>query len=378
MRTIRNITMLAGICVLAALAVGAVAGAFRPSNEARELLTSRPWMAVWCALCGLLVAGFVVFGAFRQRVGIAAMHLGCVLVIGGTMWGSRAGHELQRRLGRDKAPLGYAIIVPGAGSAETPLYDSRLTDWPLDVGAELSAGGLIKRVDELPFELRLEGFRTDLYPPETGPWLLLLDMFFPSISQDPRVTVQAELDRANRQPMLLPKTDITLRVVSSTPAEYDGRELVQRPVVEVELVRGERREMARIEPEQGASRVGLPLVFLYHDSGDWFNHNSPAILLTRPGMDVPRNFLADVSVHSDGEQVVASTISVNHPLHYGGYHFYFAGAEGDHVLLMATSDSGWLAVWVGFVCVTGGAAWRLWLVPVYRAARRRAGRRRAS
>jgi len=371
MRTIRNITIAAGTCVLAVLAAGAVAGAFRPSDEARELLTSRPWLVVWFALCGLLAAGFVVFGAFRRRVGIAAMHLGCLLVIGGSMWGSRTGHELQRRLGRDKAPLGYAIIVPGASLPETPLYDPRLTEWPLDVGAELSAGGWIERVNVLPFELRLETLHSEFHP------ALVLNVFDSSGSPGLQ---QWLIDLAHHDPIRLPTTDITLQVLSATPAIYDGGEMTQSPAVELALTRGDRHETGRLAPADGASQAVLSLQPLYDDEQDWLGHNSPVIILSGPGPeDALREVHVDVSVHGDDRQVTRGRIAASHPLHYGGYHFYFAGAsaEGDRVLLMARSDSGWLAVWVGFVCMAGGAAWQCWLVPIYRAARHRAARRRA-
>ncbi len=354
--------MVAATCVLAALGALAVVGAFKPTDEARAMFTSWPLVALWLALCGLLAAGFVVFGVFRRRVGVAAMHAGCVLVIGGTMWGSQTGHEFQRRLGADKTPRGYAMIGPEGAGLETPLYDREM----------------MTPLGKLPLGIRLEGFRIDLYPPEAGPWLLLLDMFFPSEDLDPRATHQMQLDRATRDTVLLPMTDITLRIISSTPAVYDGRELTQRPTVLCELTRGQRMQTVKIEPRQGATRVGLPLIFLYDDQRDWFRRGSPAIVLTRPGLDLPRNYYADVSVHRDGVQVAAGTISVNRPLHYGGYHFYFDGAsaEGDYVMLVAASDSGWLAVWVGFLCMTGGVVWLFWLAPLWRAARRRIARRR--
>jgi len=370
MRTIRNITIAAGICVLVVLAAGAVAGASRSSNEARELLTSGSWLAVWFALCGLLVAGFVVFGAFRRRVGIAAMHAGCLLVIGGSMWGSPTGHALQHHLGVNKAPRGYAIIGHEIIGDDTPLYDSRLTEWPLDVGAGLSAGGWINPVDVLPFELRLEALHREFHP------ALVLNVFDSSGDMGPQ---QWLIDLAHHDPIPLPTTNATLQVLSVTPAIYDDGELAQSASVELALTRGDRHETGRLAPAGGASRAVLSLHPLYDDEQDWLDHSSPVIILFGPGPGGRAyDFHVDLSVHGEDGRVTDGTIAASHPLHYGGYYFYFAGAEGDRVLLMAASDSGWLAVWVGFVCVTGGAAWRCWLVPIYRVARRRAAGRRAS
>ena len=362
--------MIAATAALAALGVLAVVGAFTGDDEAREMFTSWPLVAFWFLLCGLLAAGFIVFGSFRRRIGMAAMHVGCVLVIAGSMWSSQAGHELQGWLGIDKAPRGCAILESRPAATKTMLYDERLKELPVEAAARLVSTGMAQPFAELPFQLRLQAFRTDLYPPENGPWVLLLDMFFQGLFPDAHITVQEEIDLANRVPMHAPAAGITLQVLSVTPAIYDGLELTQRPAVVLELTRGERRKTLTITPEQGAARAGRALIPLYDSEQDWLAHHSPAIILARP--DVARNFHTDVSVHRDGRQVASHTISVNHPLHYGGYHFYFTNIDADeqHVLVAVVSDSGWLAVWIGFACITGGAVWRFWLTPLWRAARR--------
>ena len=82
-----------------------------------------------------------------------------------------------------------------------------------------------------------------------------------------------------------------------------------------------------------------------------------------------------VQVMSEGYRTYRKTIEVNHPLHYGGYHFYQKGHDTDdlsYARLTVTSDSGLWAVYAGFALLVGGAFWRFWVRPML-AHRRRAG-----
>jgi hypothetical protein len=93
----------------------------------------------------------------------------------------------------------------------------------------------------------------------------------------------------------------------------------------------------------------------------------PALYLAAPRGDV-RAYNSDVEVLQDYRRVAHKVIQVNHPLHYGGYHFYqydYDKRDGRYTVLLVVSDSGLWAVWAGFVLLVGGACWKLWLVPVW-------------
>jgi hypothetical protein len=80
-----------------------------------------------------------------------------------------------------------------------------------------------------------------------------------------------------------------------------------------------------------------------------------------------------VEVLKDGKVVLRKVIEVNHPLHYGGYHFYqhsYDQQGGRYTVLSISSDSGLEVAWAGFILLGGGAFWQMWVRPAVRALRR--------
>jgi len=89
---------------------------------------------------------------------------------------------------------------------------------------------------------------------------------------------------------------------------------------------------------------------------------APELFLVRPTRHI-RDYYSDLAVLEDGRTVAEKTIEVNHPLHWGGYHFYQSGYDkeaGRYTVLQVVSDSGLRLVWVGMVLLVGGAFWRFW------------------
>jgi len=76
-----------------------------------------------------------------------------------------------------------------------------------------------------------------------------------------------------------------------------------------------------------------------------------------------RDYFSDVVVIKDGKEVTSKTIEVNHPLHYGGYHFYqhsYDSQAGKYTILSVTSDSGLYAVYGGYWLLCLGVLWQFW------------------
>ena len=77
-----------------------------------------------------------------------------------------------------------------------------------------------------------------------------------------------------------------------------------------------------------------------------------------------RDYVSELEIVRDGQVVAAKDIEVNHPLHYGGYHFYQQSWNenefGEYSILMVVSDSGPNAVYGGYVCLVGGVFWHFW------------------
>ena len=73
--------------------------------------------------------------------------------------------------------------------------------------------------------------------------------------------------------------------------------------------------------------------------------------------DSDQDYLSTVSVIEDGRTVRTQTIEVNHPLHYGGYHFYqhdYDPAGSRYTVLGVVSDSGLQGVYVGCILLAAG------------------------
>ena len=145
-RRIVTALALAGLGLLAGLSVF---GAFLGSGGAAEMFNSPPLAAFWIALTVLLAAGIAAVPGLVRRRGLLAMHLGCLFILAGGMWGSRAGHDLRRRwLGVSKLPAGQMLIRRG---------DSE------NVATELLPDGREGPQWRLPFALRLERCWVEYY-----------------------------------------------------------------------------------------------------------------------------------------------------------------------------------------------------------------------
>lgn len=81
-----------------------------------------------------------------------------------------------------------------------------------------------------------------------------------------------------------------------------------------------------------------------------------------------RDYISDVQVVKDGNIVAEKTIEVNHPLHFGGYHFYQSSYDADahrYTVLSVVSDTGLGLVYVGYIMLVIGVFWHFWLRHIF-------------
>jgi len=77
-----------------------------------------------------------------------------------------------------------------------------------------------------------------------------------------------------------------------------------------------------------------------------------------------RDCISDVQVVKDGKVVAEKSIEVNHPLHFGGYHFCQSSfdAQGHgYTVLSVVSDTGLDIVYAGYLALGIGVFWHFWL-----------------
>ncbi|KKK67124.1 hypothetical protein LCGC14_2957220, partial [marine sediment metagenome] len=81
------------------------------------------------------------------------------------------------------------------------------------------------------------------------------------------------------------------------------------------------------------------------------------------GPRVIRDYFSEVVVIENEKEVASKAIEVNHPLHYGGYHFYqhsYDSEAGKYTILSVTSDSGLYVVYGGYWLLCLGVLWQFW------------------
>jgi hypothetical protein len=93
-------------------------------------------------------------------------------------------------------------------------------------------------------------------------------------------------------------------------------------------------------------------------------HGNSNDLLSMDYSRMVRDYISELEIVKDGAVVAAKDIEVNHPLHYGGYHFYqhSYGEDtlGKYTVLMVVSDSGLHLVYGGYLMLIAGIFWHFW------------------
>ena len=78
------------LAMLGFLATFAVIGAFWGAEKTAAIINSPPLAIYWLLLTALLLAGLATFPRLTQVPSSLLMHLGCVIILVGAMWGQLA------------------------------------------------------------------------------------------------------------------------------------------------------------------------------------------------------------------------------------------------------------------------------------------------
>jgi hypothetical protein len=315
--------VLAAIVLLTGLSVY---GAFIGADRAQAFFNSVPLAAYWFASVALLIAGIGLFRRLLQVPSLLLMHIGCILVVLGMMWGSKSGHTLQRRFfGIDRIPVSELWLYEHVDENRAAVADSN---------------GL----RELPFFVRLNDFRIEYYEPgqlslwsrdernwrmpaEAGQSLSLGDELGTVTIR--RVFQNFKIDIKEDQPVAYDEpggSNPALEVTIEKPGAAPGKRYV-------------------FERRPGHTNPNDPLAMIYHRN--------------------VKDYISELEIVKDGQVVASKDIEVNHPLYYGGYHIYQnkpGGQDeyGTFTGLLVVSDSGLNAVYGGYVLLTGGVFWHFW------------------
>jgi hypothetical protein len=317
-----------GLALLGALFFLSIYGAFLGSPRAKSFFNSPPLIAFWLFLtAGLLISLAVSrFAAGEPRnLGPLLMHLGAVFVLAGAMWGSEAAHNLRANFFvSQKFQTGKMVIYEGQEEKHV---------------ISESSGKLV----ELPFAIKLKDFRIEYYEPaylqiqssDGGSW-----------------TLPVEID--NEVPLAPGLGSVTvLRSFENFKIKVEGNEKIaiysnspgSNPALEVQLKEPNGNTTTRyvFERFSGHARPGDKFVLGYYR--------------------IPRDYISELQVVKDGKVLAEKNVEVNHPLHFGGYHFYQQSYDTDNELytvLTVVSDSGLALVYAGYVLLCVGVFYHFW------------------
>ena len=336
MKKLRSTILWAGLVLILLLTIFSIYGAFIGADRAQEFFNSMPLAAYWVILALVLGFGLMSFRRLIRVPGLLLMHIGCVCIIAGGMWGSDQGHELQNKyLNKDKIPSGRMIIYEGQTQNEVHL----------DVKQESENEPPV--MEKLPFAIKLTDFRMTHYQPtylyataKTGEtWKIPVEIgseydLGPEFGS---VTVNKKF---NNFKMTMEEGKTTF--VDSTASGHN-------PALEIKVKNPQGVESSQyiFELHPGHPSPNIPLHF------SWYRQVS--------------DYISDLEVIDDEKIVKTKSIEVNHPLYYGGYHFYQSSYDsegGRYTVLSVTSDSGLGVAFGGFFFICAGIIIHLWIKPI--------------
>lgn len=322
--------MWAGLTLIVALIFLSMYGAFLGAERAQNLFNTLPAAVYWPAFIIILAAGFVVFRRLVRITALSLIHCGCILVLAGGMWGSEAGHKMQSQLfGIDKIRTGQMAIYEGKTENHVAVED-------------------VEQIKELPFSIKLKDFRLEHYKPE---YLQVLTRDGEGWKVPVEVGTEFFLGE-NLGTVTIVRTfeNFKIRIENEERKITDEPESGYNPALEVKIKSPEGDEETRYVFER------FP------------GHTHPEDELLLSYRRVIRDYVSELEIIKDGKIVVEKNIEVNHPLYFGGYHFYqhsYDAEAGQYTVLMVTSDTGLGLVYAGYAMLCFGVFWQLWVRNIF-------------
>ena len=354
MKQLKRAVMWLGLVVIILLTVLSIYGAFINTEKAQVFFNSIPLAAYWIFFTLLLIVSFFLFPRLIRVPGLLLVHLGCVAILAGSLWGSDAGHKLQKNLlGRVKMPSGSMIVFENfsenriVAEGFSPAYNVESNNNVImyevdDHGHSMVLADDDPRILKLPFRIHLNDFRMEYYPP-----FLLVDADDGKSWKLKSIEAAASFKLDDRATLKILNIYKNFKIDMDKGA-YDDPSPGSNPAVQVSITYPDGTEHKQY-------------VFQDHPGHSGENKEFTLRYVTQ-GM--VKDYFSDLQVIADGKLMLEKTIEVNHPLYYGGYHFYqhsYDNKAGQYTILSVTSDSGLVLVFAGFALMCGGAVYHLWL-----------------
>ena len=321
----RRVLMWSALTLIILLIFLSVWGAFLGAERTQRLVNTLPLSVYWLAWALVLITGLAAFRRLVRVPRLLLIHVGCVFVLAGGMWGSDAGHKLQKELlGIDKIRTGQMVIYEGDLENLVALENNQQA--------------------KLPFSVKLKDFRIEYYKPEYL-WVQSRE------GQSWKIPVEIGSEFSLGADYGTVKI---LKVFENFKITIDGDKRTaiddagpgSNPAIEVE-----------IKSPDGV--VDTRYVF---ERFPGHSHPQDRFLLSYHR--IISDYISELEIIENNKVVAEKDIEVNHPLHYGGYHFYqssYDAEAGQYTVLEVVSDSGLNLVYAGYAMLCVGVFWHLWL-----------------
>ena len=313
-------------------------GAFIGARQA-SVFFNAPWAATyWIALVILLALGIPCFKRLLHTPPLLLMHLGCILILAGALWGSQKAFDWRHR----QQPNSMAR------KGRIALFDGMRGN-TLWIDANDHA--------PMPFDIALDRFEILYYEPGT-------------------LYVRSDANDAWKVP-------------TETGAIYDlgprfGTLTIERTYNNFKITRNEQGEnVGYDDPNQGFNPAVECLItdpngqILRAFVFERFRGHQPHPVLRFSYQRMVRDYISHIRIFQNNKPIARKSIEVNRPLHVKGYHIYQSSygldeRSGRHyTVLEVVSDSGLHTIFVGYGLVTIGIFWQFWFRQLPRLSRQR-------
>ena len=325
----RCAVMWVALALVILLILLSVYGAFLGSYQAKNFFNSPALSAYWLAFLALLTGAFVTFRRLIRLPGLLLIHAGCILILAGALWGSGSGLKIHNRLfGTDKIQAGQMTILEGHA-------ENRIT---LENGQQSK---------QLPFSIKLTDFRIEYYKPE----------YLEILTSQGRSKIPVEIGGVwsigpdfGTITIVRVFENFKISIDGDSKTVIDDPQLGYNPALQLRIKNPDGAVTTRYVFERFPGHIHPEDKFLlrYHKS--------------------IRDYISDIQVIKDGNVVAEKAIEVNHPLHFGGYHFYQSSYDDQahrYTVLSVVSDTGLDLVYAGYLTLGVGVFWHFWVRHIF-------------
>ena len=300
-------------------------GAFIGAERAKSFISRLPVVVYWSAFLLLLILGLLVFRRLVRVPGLLLIHAGCVFILAGAMWSSETGHKLQKKLfGIDKITTGQMKIYEGHSHNHVTLENDM--------------------IQELPFSVELKDFQIEYYKPvylyiqtrDGQGWRIPAEI-------DTEFSLGPEFGTVK---ILRAFENFKITIEGESRKIIDDTQPGSNPALEVQITSPDGQVTNR---------------YVFERFG---GHARPEDKFALSYRRVISDYISRLRIIKDNKVAAEKDIEVNHPLSFGGYHFYqhsYDAEAGQYTVLMVVSNTGLGVVYGGYWMLCIGVLWHLWL-----------------